>query len=62
MKILLYKHGLLNLLTFQNIGMNSRITMVNGSVPSNQIWVLEYQNGYGKPLGQQMKIWMSVTL
>ena len=40
MKILfLNKHCSLNLLTIQIIGMNSRITMVNGSVLSNLIWV-----------------------
>ena len=37
--LFLNKHCPLNLLTIQMIGMNSRITMVNGSVLSNLIWV-----------------------
>ena len=41
--------------------MNSRITMVNGSVLSNLIWVLDY-HGFGKPLGQQMNMWMSLSV
>jgi hypothetical protein len=44
--LLLHKHWLLNLLIFQSIGMNSRITMVNGTVkpdvdPGLSEWVWE---------------------